>query len=105
MHNDTIGPVYTQNWVSGHFNYSAPMQQSQALDLFISNIPQGMKCIGDKCNFDPDYPPYPYPPARTCKPNPCPPGQDCCEYYGAFTCCGSDQVCSDTICVPKFEFT
>lgn len=93
------GPVFSSDW-RGPFKTGAPMQQTAALDLFISAIRPGTECSGQYCNYDPYYPP---PQPLTCRSRPCPEGQDCCEYnpYTTYTCCATNQKCNQTtgICV------
>lgn len=88
------GPVFSVDW-SGPFVVGAPMQQTAVLDLFVAAIKLGTKCTGDYCNYSPQNP---EPQPLTCKDYPCPPGQPCCEYAGAYTCCNSDQKCDYGVC-------
>ncbi|KAH3833393.1 uncharacterized protein LOC127878953 [Dreissena polymorpha] len=88
------GPVFSPDW-RGPFSYGAPMQQTSALDLFISAIQPGTECSGSFCNYDPPNPP---PQPLTCNSKPCPEGEDCCEYspYTSYTCCYTNQHCNNT---------
>lgn len=88
------GPVFSPDW-RGPFTYGAPMQQTSVLDLFIAAIKPETVCNGKYCDFDPDYPP---PQALTCGSQPCPEGEDCCEYspYTSYTCCETTQHCNKT---------
>jgi mannan endo-1,6-alpha-mannosidase len=54
--NDKTGPVFSESW-RGPFNYSAPMQQTSVLDLFVSIIRPGTICTGPGCSYDPPTPP------------------------------------------------
>ena len=82
---------------SGPYNYSAPMQQTAVLDLFVSGILPNTTCLGNSCNFDPPIPP---PLPLTCQDNPCPSDQPCCEYQNEYyTCCESTQKCKNGECV------
>jgi len=96
--NASAGPVYTADWACGRFDYAAPMQQAQALDLFSAVVPTGVKCRGAACAYDPPIPPYPPPVTGSCSPNPCPPGEVCCHSPGYFTCCSSGQTCDAGFC-------
>ncbi|XP_045205151.2 uncharacterized protein LOC123557625 [Mercenaria mercenaria] len=86
------GPVFSPDW-RGPFSYGAPMQQTSVLDLFVSAIKPGTVCSGKFCNYDPYYPP---PQSLTCGSQPCPEGEDCCEYspYSSYTCCETTQHCN-----------
>lgn len=88
------GPLFSPDW-RGPFSYGAPMQQTSVLDLFISAMKPGTLCTGHYCNYDPYYPP---PQPLTCGSQPCPEGQDCCEYspYTSYTCCETSQHCNKT---------
>lgn len=88
------GPVFSQDW-RGPFTVGNPMQQTSVLDLLISAIKPGTKCKGKYCTYDPPIPP---PQSLTCNDNPCPSGQDCCEYspYTTYTCCETTQHCNKT---------
>ncbi|KAK3097357.1 hypothetical protein FSP39_008978 [Pinctada imbricata] len=92
------GPVFSGNW-NGPFTVGAPMQQTSALDLFVSGIKPGTVCTGKYCDYSPYYPP---PQPMTCGSHPCPTDQQCCEYspYKSYTCCTPQQKCNkDGICV------
>ncbi|KAK3098040.1 hypothetical protein FSP39_015536 [Pinctada imbricata] len=92
------GPVFSANWI-GPFTVGAPMQQTSALDLFVSGIKPGTLCTGKYCDYSPYYPP---PQPMTCGSHPCPTDQQCCEYspYKSYTCCTPQQKCNkDGICV------
>ncbi|XP_078482521.1 uncharacterized protein LOC100180091 [Ciona intestinalis] len=96
LHNTTSGPVFGIEY-SGPFNFTAPIQQTAVLDLFVSGIGVDVKCTGEYCNFDP---PVPGPNPLTCQDNPCPPDQPCCSYYNEYyTCCESVQKCVNGECV------
>ncbi|XP_076809360.1 uncharacterized protein LOC143452323 [Clavelina lepadiformis] len=96
LHNTTVGPVFGIHF-AGPFNYSAPMQQTCALDLFVSAILENTKCVGSTCGFDP---PIPQPSPLTCADNPCPVDQPCCEYQQEYyTCCESTQKCQSGECL------
>ena len=83
-------PVFDTIW-RGPYTSSAPMQQTSALDLFVSAISPATKCSSPACRYDPPIPP---PRPLTCKDSPCAPGQQCCEYGGGYrTCCTLDQRC------------
>jgi hypothetical protein len=88
------GPVFSPDW-RGPFSYGAPMQQTSALDLFISAIKPDTVCTGQYCNYDPYYPP---PQPLTCSSHPCSEDEDCCEYspYSSYTCCEPSQRCNKT---------
>lgn len=88
------GPVFSPDW-RGPFSYGAPMQQTSVMDLFVSAMKPDTVCSGQYCNYDPYYPP---PQPLTCGNEPCPEGQDCCEYspYTSYTCCESVQHCNKT---------
>ena len=90
------GPVFSPDW-RGPFTYGAPMQQTSALDLFVSAILPGVKCSGPLCSFDPSYP---APQPMTCGSHPCPKPEVCCEYspYTSYTCCAGGQKCLNGIC-------
>ena len=89
------GPVFDRNW-SGGFQQSRPIQQTSALDLLLAGVRGPVLCVGRDCAYDPVPPP---PHHLTCKDQPCPTGQDCCEYDGEYSCCNTDQKCDDGICV------
>ena len=92
---NATAPVFSNNW-HGPYNYSAPMQQASALDLLVSAIKPGTKCSGPACTYDPPIPP---PMTLTCKNDPCPKGQDCCEHGGGYrTCCNPAQKCVKGFC-------
>jgi len=95
-HSNISGPVFSEDF-RGPFNYSATMQQACVLDLFVSAIQVNTTCTGKYCNYDPPIPP---PRHLTCKDNPCPPDQPCCQYYNDYyTCCESTQQCVNGECV------
>ena len=88
-------PVFDTNW-HGPFNWTSPKQQVSALDLLVSTIEEGTTCTGGGCYYDPPTPPIK---PLTCKNDPCPEGQQCCEYQGGFrTCCEASQKCIDGFC-------
>ena len=93
----TLGPVFTSNWAARKFNYSSPMEQTQALDLLNSAIFPRASCTGAGCSYDPVLPP-PRPHKASCKPNPCPPGHQCCFSYDAYSCCDPGQKCDTGFC-------
>lgn len=88
------GPVFSQDW-RGPFTVGNPMHQTSVLDLLTSAIKPGTRCKGKYCTFDPPVPP---PQSLTCNDQPCPSGQDCCEYspYTTYTCCETTQHCNKT---------
>ncbi|CAH1792785.1 unnamed protein product [Owenia fusiformis] len=92
--NDATGPVFGTNW-HGPYNFSAPMQQTGVLEIFLSATVPGVQCMGQGCSYDP-----PVPPAKhlTCDDKPCPPGEPCCKYNGAYTCCDTTQKCINSVC-------
>lgn len=90
------GPVFSPDW-NGPFTYGAPMQQTSALDLFVSSIKPNTKCVGKMCSYDPYYPPAQ---PLTCGSKPCPSPEVCCEYspYTSYTCCTQGQKCIKGVC-------
>ena len=93
-------PIYVQLFSEdyrGPYNYSAPMQQTAALDAFVSAVGNATKCQGPHCGYDPAVP---EPHQLTCEDKPCPSDQPCCAYnYGYYTCCESTQKCVYGECV------
>ena len=94
-YNSATGPVFDSVW-SGPFHESRPIQQTSALDLLLAGIQAPVECVGKKCEYDPAAPP---PHHLTCEDDPCPVGQDCCEYEEEYACCNTDQKCQDGICL------
>lgn len=93
----TVGSVFGQDF-RGPYNFSAPMQQTSALDLFIAGLDPGLRCVdGPMCAYDPVQP---GPHELTCRDHPCPSGQDCCAFDSSYyTCCMTSQRCVDGECV------
>ena len=88
------GPVYDSVW-RGPFNQSRPIQQTSALDLLLAGVEAGVRCRGRGCQYDPHHPrPHPL----TCHDEPCPQGQQCCQYQSEFTCCAPGQTCLHGSC-------
>ena len=88
------GPVYDSVW-RGPFNQSRPIQHTSALDLLVAGVEGGVRCRGQGCHYDPRHP---QPRPLTCKDDPCPEGQQCCEFQSQFTCCAPGQICSQGYC-------
>jgi mannan endo-1,6-alpha-mannosidase len=88
-------PVFSEKW-GGPFNYSAPMQQASAMDLFVSNIPPGTICKGDNCQYNPPEPSQQF--VITCKDGPCPPGERCCQQGNIYSCCLQKSKCMSDGC-------
>ena len=88
------GPVYDAVWL-GPFNQSRPIQQTSALDLLVAGSEEDVRCHGHGCHYDPHNP---APKPLTCQDDPCPSGQECCEYNSQYTCCAPGQKCMDNYC-------
>ena len=75
-----------------------PEAQVSVLDLFNAGIKFNVSCIGQACNYDPPNPP---PKKITCDDDPCPIGQECCQYpyTPAYTSCATGQKCKLGVCV------
>ena len=87
---NTTGPLFGRYW-RGPYDYDAPEQHLATLELFISAISPSTRCTGPDCSYDP---PEPYTPEKlTCKGDPCPPNQQCCDYKSHYTCCFTNQKC------------
>ena len=88
------GPVYDSVW-PGPFNQSRPIQQTAALDLLLAGVEEEVRCRGEGCHYDPHHP---KPQPLTCRDDPCPEGQQCCQYHSQYTCCAQGQTCSQGYC-------
>jgi len=88
------GPVFDTVWL-GPFNESRPIQQTSALDLLVAGSEENITCRGHACQYDPRNP---SPKPLSCQDDPCPEGQDCCEYSSQYTCCAPGQTCSQGFC-------
>lgn len=84
------GPLFGRYW-RGPFDYDAPEQHLATLELFIAAISPYTRCTGSDCSYDPPNPPAPR--KLTCKDDPCPPNQQCCDYQSHYTCCFTNQKC------------